>query len=70
MDDGGCLTGLLFGHRQFIGLQKLTPVTRRHWVYLGSDRGRKLAHAQMAHDCRLGSSEHRLKGRVRVRMGK
>jgi len=36
MDDiGGCLTGLLFGYHQSIGLQKLTPVTHRHWADIG-----------------------------------
>ena len=34
-DIGGCLTGLLFGYQQFIGLQKLTLVTHGHWADIG-----------------------------------
>ena len=34
-DIGGCLTGLLFGYHQFIGLQKLTLVTHGHWADIG-----------------------------------
>ena len=31
-DIDGCLAGLVFGYHQFIGLQKLTLVTHRHWA--------------------------------------
>ena len=34
-DIGGCLTGLLLGYHQFIGLQKLTLVTHGHWADMG-----------------------------------
>lgn len=34
-DIGGCLTGLLFGYHQFIGLQRLTLITHGHWADIG-----------------------------------
>ena len=42
-------------HRLAEAHARCSPSWGRHWVYLGSNRGRKLAHAQMAHDCRLSS---------------